>query len=608
MMGELHLLRPFWLVALLPLTLVLWRMWRSKSENQSWKAVCDPRLLRYLLVGETIRSKQWPLLVAAIAGILTILALTGPVWKKLPQPVLREHSALVVALDLSRSMNAADLRPSRLQRARLKLLDLLQMRREGQTALLVYAAEPFVVTPLTDDAKTIASQVTSLSTSIMPSQGSRTDRALLKAQQLLQNAGVPHGDILLITDEVDNKQSTSALQKVVSAGHRVSVLGIGTRDGAPIPKPEGGFFKNSAGDIIIVKLQKESLRQIAQAGKGRYHHLSVDDSDLEYLLNGVQTRPAQNNETEQELTTDIWHEEGPWLLLLVLPLVALVFRRGLLLLLLVAMLPMPEPAQALEWDDLWSNRDQQAARLLEQGNSSAAAKQFQDPQWKSSAHYRAGEYQESIKALEGIDSPDSWYNRGNALAHSGKLPDAVQAYKKVLEHKPDHADAMYNKKLVEDALKQQQQQNKSDQGKSGEQSQQNQQQPQAQDAAGKQKPDQKDSAQQSAQNKQQAEKGKPKNEQSDSAKAQPEGNQEKGRTPEEQQGMAEQNEPPPEQDAEQQADASLTQESEAKESEADQAVEQWLRRIPDDPGGLLRRKFRYQYQRQQQPQPESKQW
>jgi len=127
-MSELHLLRPYWLLALLPLVLVLWRMWRSKSESQNWRAVCDPRLLHYLLVGEARTSTQWPLLVAGIAGVLTILALSGPVWKKLPQPVLREHSALVVALDLSRSMDAADLRPSRLQRARLRHSRLLSPR------------------------------------------------------------------------------------------------------------------------------------------------------------------------------------------------------------------------------------------------------------------------------------------------------------------------------------------------------------------------------------------------------------------------------------------------------------------------------------------------
>ncbi len=607
-MSELHLLRPYWLLALLPLALVLWRMWRSESESQSWRAVCDPRLLHYLLIGGARTSTQWPLLVAGIAGVLSILALSGPVWKKLPQPVLREHSAMVVALDLSRSMDAADLRPSRLQRARLKLLDLLRMRREGQTALLVYAAQPFVVTPLTDDAKTIASQVTTISTSMMPSQGSRSDRALLKAQQLLHNAGIPRGDILLITDEVDHPQSTTVPQKVVKAGHRISVLGIGTRDGAPIPKPDGGFFKNPAGDIVIVKLHEENLRQLAQAGGGRYHRLSVDDSDLDYLLAGVQTRPAQNSETKQNLTTDIWHEEGPWLLLLVLPLAALAFRRGLLLLLLVAVLPIPEPAQALEWDDLWATPDQQAAQLLEQGNSSAAAKRFQDPQWRASAHYQAGEFQESIKALEGLDSPDSWYNRGNALARSGKLPEAVQAYQKALEHEPGHADSTYNKKLVEDALKQQQQQ-KPDQSKDGEQSQQDQQQ--AQDDTGKQEQNQKGSEQQPTQGEpqQQPEEGASKEKQSDSAEAQPASHQEKGHKQEKQQpGMAEQNEQSTEQEKDQQAEAHVARESEAKESEADQAVEQWLRRIPDDPGGLLRRKFRYQYQRQQQPQPESKQW
>ncbi|MCP4126391.1 MAG: VWA domain-containing protein, partial [Gammaproteobacteria bacterium] len=266
MMVELQLLRPHWLLALLPLIWVLWRKWQNQGESQSWRTVCDHRLLPYLLVGEAGRSNRRPLLVAAIAGLLSIIALSGPVWKKLPQPVMREHSALVVALDLSRSMDAADLRPSRLERARLKLLDLLQMRREGQTALLVYAAQPFVVTPLTDDAGTIAAQISALSTSMMPSQGSRTDRVLVKAEQLLKNAGIRHGDILLITDGIDKKQGAQAFQQLASAGHRISILGVGTREGAPIPKPDGGFFKNSAGDIVVVKLKEMELQQLARQG------------------------------------------------------------------------------------------------------------------------------------------------------------------------------------------------------------------------------------------------------------------------------------------------------------------------------------------------------
>jgi len=272
---------------------------------------------------------------------------------------------------------------------------------------------------------------------------------------LLTNAGIRQGDILLITDGINKKQSTQTIQELTSSGHRISILGVGTKEGAPIPKPDGGFFKDSAGDIVVVKLKETELHQVANQGRGRYHRMSIDDSDLEYLLSGLLIQRPQESENERNLTTDTWHEEGPWLLLVVLPMVALAFRRGLLLLLLVAVIPMPGPVYAVEWNNLWSTPDQQAARLMEQGEFSAAARRFVDPQWKANAHYRAKEYKESIKALEGLDTPDSWYNRGNALARSGKLDEAVQAYQTALEQQPDHANSAFNKELVEKLIQQQ---------------------------------------------------------------------------------------------------------------------------------------------------------
>ncbi|MCP4125999.1 MAG: tetratricopeptide repeat protein [Gammaproteobacteria bacterium] len=266
---------------------------------------------------------------------------------------------------------------------------------------------------------------------------------------------------------------------------------------------------------------------------------------------------------------------------------------------------MPSPASALEWNHLWSNPDQQATRLLEQGEFSSAAKQFEDPQWKANAHYRAEEYQESIKALEGIDTPDSWYNRGNALARSGQLAEAVQAYQTALERQPDHADSAFNKKLVEELLQQQQQ--NSDQNSDGKQSQ---------DRSGNQEQNQEGDKQQSGQSEpnQSSQDGESSGNQGESRESESTANQKQGRNQAEPE-MVDQKQPATA-DAtrqgtdhpEQEANASVAQESETTESEADQAVEQWLRRIPDDPGGLLRRKFRYQYQRQQQPPPESEQW
>src|SRR5262249_54427880 len=153
------------------------------------------------------------------------------------------------------SMDANDLKPSRLALARLKLLDLLERRAEGQTALIVYAAQPFVVSPLTNDAKTIAALVESLATELMPAQGSRADRALALAADLLKQAGMASGDVLLITDGTDARDAAAAAA-VRAHGLRVSVLGIGTAEGAPIPLARGGLYTNPKGDIVIARLDE----------------------------------------------------------------------------------------------------------------------------------------------------------------------------------------------------------------------------------------------------------------------------------------------------------------------------------------------------------------
>ncbi|RKZ59224.1 MAG: hypothetical protein DRQ44_13895, partial [Gammaproteobacteria bacterium] len=199
---EFHLLRTEWLLMLIPLLLLGWFFWSKKLFSRDWESVIDPRLLPHLLVGKSGSKSIWPLLFCISIGMIIIFALSGPVWKKLPLPVFKQQSALVIVLDLSRSMNTQDVKPSRLVRARLKLLDLLKNRKEGQTALIVFAATAYTVSPLTDDTDTIRSLVSSLTTEIMPVQGSRADLAVEKALQLFENAGINKGDILLISDGV----------------------------------------------------------------------------------------------------------------------------------------------------------------------------------------------------------------------------------------------------------------------------------------------------------------------------------------------------------------------------------------------------------------------
>ena len=575
MPAEFQWLRPEWLLAVPAIVLLAVLLARGKLGPGSWKSVVDPELLPFVLsrIPGPGRDYRWWLL--GLCGTIAAVALAGPVWQRIEQPVFRAEQALVLALDLSRSMDAQDVAPSRIARAKLKILDILERRKSGQTALLVYSANAFTVTPLTDDTDTIALLVNSLSTDIMPSRGSYPEVAIRKGRQLLDQASVGYGEVLLITDGGSSPAATEAARDLKAAGYTLSVLGVGTIDGAPIPRASGGFVTDNRGRIAVPRLEISGLRALAQAGGGRYSQLSADTRDLDFLLAG---KAAGIGAVASTLVTDRWREEGPWLLLLLLPLAALAFRRGWVLVAVIFIVPLPQPAVAASWNDLWLNKDQQAQAQLANGEAAIAAELFENSDWQAVARYRAGDYAGSAAQFAAGADTRNLYNLGNAMALQGEFDSAIDVYEQVLEIEPDNDDAQYNLELVKGLREQQQQQGDGQQsdensGGAGERS----------DSASQ--PDQQGPERQSRSDSQQ----------SDSvARDAEEVNQEDMQAlRDELQRAAEEA-----QAGEQPRQLSAAELAERRrQQEKQQAMEQWLRRVPDDPGGLLRRKFRYQYQR-----------
>ncbi len=454
-MTELVLVRPWWLAAIPPGLAMVWWLRRRWSRSGSWESIVDPALLPHLLVGAGTPRREWPWAAMAAAVVIAGLALAGPAFERLEQPVFRTLAARVIALDVSRSMDARDLAPSRMARARHKVSDLVRRGRDGRTGLVVFAGDAFAVAPLTRDADTLVHLLSAIDTRVVPVQGSRPDLGLAAARELLEKGRATVGEVVLVTDGMKGPRTRDTAEALAGRGIRVSVLAVGTGEGAPVPLAEGGFLKGRGGEIVVPRVDMAALRAVAAAGGGRFSTVTADAADVDWLLGARVDDPWRRALEEVDRTTDEWRDEGPWLVLALLPLAALAFRRGWLLALpIAASLPVPD-AGAFELADLWARRDQQTARAIERGDTDRAAETAPDHRWRGTALYRGGRYDESADAFAGGDGAEDHYNRGNALARAGDLRAALDAWGEALARDPGHEDAEHNRQVVESLLERQ---------------------------------------------------------------------------------------------------------------------------------------------------------
>lgn len=588
---QLHFLRPEWLWALLLVPLALLGSSYLQRRRSRWHEAVDAHLLSHLLTG-TGKRRWWGRVALSLGLLLAVLALAGPSWRQVEQPLWETKTPLVIVLDLSSSIRAADLPPSRLLQVRAKLATLLRERKGGEVALIAYAWEPFTVAPLTDDAANVALFLDALAPEVMPLDGQKTDRALAWAADLLKQSGARNGDVLLLTDHADAAAVAAAAQ-LRAAGHEVSVLGLGTLQGAS--------YRDSRGGIEHAHLDETSLRALAVAGGGRYQRVASTDADLQAL--DVLQPQAQASGRQQSEQGKSWQDEGYWLVLPLLLLALFAFRRPrrvLPLLALCALLPMMQPAAAAEQGGWWQRADQLQHQRLSEGVDA----------------YRQGDFATAQKRFEGIDSDQGWYNLGNALARQGRLDDAINAYDRALKLHPGMEDAVANRAAVDAARKRKSQQNQQQNQQQGDKGKQKPQQ--GQDSQGQQKPNPQQGQQQQGQQNP-SQQGQPQssdsNEPGQQGQQSPAGDQGKPRQePDEPEGedagkqqQADQAQRQQMQEAMRQRQAQAGNETEAaaaaraamtpQQREQQQAVDAWMQRVPDEPGDLLKAKFQLEYER-----------
>ncbi|MDP9507280.1 VWA domain-containing protein [Pseudomonas protegens] len=568
-----HWFRPGWLLVLPLLALLLWKLWHRQKRAGRWQMILPPAFHAALLSGGNGRESKLPWVALGLAWLLAVLALLGPSWQRVEQTSQKPADPLVVLLELTPQMLANDVPPNRLEQARHKLLDLLQLRSDAQTAIVVYAGSAHTLVPLSDDLATSRNLLDALKPSIMPQAGQRADLALLKALKLLDQGALGQGRVLLMASSLSEQERQGIRQALDGETPQLLMLGLGSRDGAPVTLEDGSYLKDDLGAILVSRLDSPDLKQFIGEVGGRYRQARLDDSDLKGL--GLTGGPQGVRSDGQTLRLDTWADQGYWLLLPLLLLAACAGRRGWLFCLPLLLLAAPQPSYAFDFNDLWLRPDQQGQRLLQQQRPAEAARHFQDPQWQGVALYEAGNYNAAAERFAEGNDARAHYNRGNALARSGELEAAIDAYEQALERQPELQPALHNKALVESLLQQQQASPPTPP-----------QQPENPDSDDSSNPGPSGAATQPA----------TASEPPDNP-GQPAANEGEATAPAPQRNGY--SEVPGSELDDQHTTTPLRPAQDSLDAEHQQALEQWLRKIPDDPGELLRRKFWYEQQQHQ---------
>jgi len=411
-----HLLRPLWMLALIPVAAIFaMLLWRQNPRAQ-WGGVIAPHLLQHLIVHPGKGRGVSPLYLVAAGMVLGIVALSGPTWRRELPPFVEDKAPLMIALALSSTMDQADTAPTRLERAKQKIGDLLAARAGARSGLIAYAGTAHLVMPLTDDKWVIEPFLAALATGLMPGDGKNVTTAVALAAQMLATEPVA-GTILIVADDFGEEAA------IRQAAGRNGVAMLLT---APAKSGEGSLGSDTV-------------------------HVSVDGSDIQALERRIETRfqAAQGDAFGMQ-----WRDEGYWLLIPVALLALLWFRRGTTVawavMLLIASQGVPAKAQerSHHFADLWLTPDQQGRIAFDQGDYATAAQRFADPMWRGVAAYRALDFLTAAQEFRKVETPEGRFALGNAEAQNHAWEKSIAAYDEVLKTQPGHAAAKTNRAIV----------------------------------------------------------------------------------------------------------------------------------------------------------------
>lgn len=568
--GNFHFMRPWMLFLLVIPAIFYFKIFKGFTTRSSWEKICDKNLLEYLLVKGHNGRRKFSIFMIYFGLAAAAIAAAGPSWQKEERPALNNIKPVMLLLNMSSDMLKDDVKPNRLMRAKIEISQFLSRHGSGETGLIVYAAEPFLISPLSADDRLIKNLLPSINMDIMPSNGDMLYRAIDLAVDKIQAAGFIEGNIVVFAADsgMQYEAALKSAKKAAAAGINVSVVDIG-------------------------KTANAKLQEIADSGSGIFAAVSDNQGSMNSVINFLH---GSLNKQWQEGKNQIeeWSDGGWYFLFLPMICALYFFRRGLLVILLV--LTHSFSAQA----GFFINNNQEAAAMYDKGEYINAAQKFTNLPWKAASFYRAGDYNTAADIFLKGDGIENMYNYGNALAKSGKIEEAINAYEQVLKQNPNHQDAKYNLEYLKQQQNQQQnQQNNENQNNSERHSSDKQQTQDKSDSQKSQAPEnssesngkEPEAQEQNAAGGENQEQSRQEEQEDKSGQRQPHQATEQNADSEMQNlDSSEQNENTNKQKEEQQAAAAKAKEAGNDEQydETVQAREQQFREIPDDPGGLLR--------------------
>ena len=479
-LSDFHFIRPIWLLLILGAFALYRLIQRQENVQERWGKVIAPHLLKHLVVG---RSRRWqirPVHLVCAVFILGAVAMAGPTWERELPPFTEDKAPMVIVLDLSQTMDAIDVQPTRLERAKQKIGDLLKQRPGARNALFVYSGSVHMVLPLTEDPAIMELFLFSLSTDLMPVPGKDATAALKSAHDLLAREEVP-GTILFVTDGVERKDFSAFLDHRSTEQDQLIVLGVGTSRGGPVSIGNNRFLTDASGRRVVSKLDVEALKALGDETGALVTTVTIDEADVKWIQRRAQSH-LQIVQQEQAQTR--WRDFGYYLVFPLAFLTLLWFRRGwtvkwapvFLIIALSAGSPAlaqstaPQAADSSILADLatidspyskpqpltlqqrflalWLTDDQQGRYYFERENYALASQRFQDPFWRGLSLYYKGDYESALNQFALLSTAGSFFNLGNCYARLQKYEEAVASYDEALAQKPDFPEAVANRQLI----------------------------------------------------------------------------------------------------------------------------------------------------------------